>query len=150
MQRTRDRACRIAGLVALSVAIALAAGCGQSGPPDSPPSIRGVVTSIDATNGGGSMRVVWTQDPMVGEMAEYDAAQVGVSSDTKAWRMTDSGEAESVQFAQIVVGDVVEAWFSGPVAESYPVQAGADDVLVVGRYDGELPVPQGLEPEPAP
>jgi predicted small lipoprotein YifL len=150
MRRTKRHAWRIAVLVAVSAMLALAAGCGQSGPPDSPPSIRGVVTSIDATTDGGSMRVVWTQDPAVGEMAEYDAAQVGVREDTKLWRMTEAGEAESIELAQILVGDVVEAWFSGAVAESYPVQAGADDVVVVGRYNGELPQPQGLEPEPTP
>lgn len=150
MRGTRNRAWQIAGLMAVSAMLALAAGCGQSEPPDSPPSIRGVVTSIDATADGGSMRVVWTQDPAVGEMAEYDAAQVSAQPETRVWRMTETGEAESIEFSQIAVGDVVEAWFAGAVAESYPVQAGADDIVVVGRYSGELPVPQGLEPEPAP
>ena len=46
----------------------------------------------------------------------------------------------------IAVGTVAEAWFTGPVAESYPVQATAKTIVIVGTYDGELPEPPGLAP----
>jgi hypothetical protein len=40
----------------------------------------------------------------------------------------------------------VQAWFTGAVAESYPVQATASDLVRLGRYAGELPEPPGLAP----
>jgi hypothetical protein len=92
------------------------------------------------------MRIVWTDDPAVGEQLEFDAAQVSVTADTKVLRRTQGQESPTeIAFEDIQAGDVVEAWFTGPLLESYPVQTGASHVLVIGRYEGELPEPPGLE-----
>jgi hypothetical protein len=147
MRERRTHLKQLAMLVVLSAALFTAAACTASAPPNTTPSIRGVVTSIEATAEGGSMRVVWAEDPVVGPKAEHDAAQVSVDANTNVWRMTSAGEVTRIEFSEIVVGDVVMAWFGGAVAESYPVQATATDVVVSGRYAGELPVPAGLEPE---
>lgn len=136
-------------VVALSFALSLP-GC-TSRPPSEPPSVTGVVTDVQATDAGGSMRVVWTDELQVGEKAAYDAAQVGVSEDTTLRKRTGESEWEEIAFTDVRPGDVVDVWFGGnAVAESYPVQAGAVWVDVIGTFEGELPTPQGLLPEDQP
>jgi hypothetical protein len=139
---------------ALIVCVLLASGCATTTVPDAPPSIRGVVTSVEPGEAGsGSIRVVWTEDPAVGARTEQDAAQVAITPETELLRRVGEGTDatyESIEFAQLEAGDVVEVWFEGPVAESYPVQANGDVLAVIGSYTGELPTPPGLEPEPAP
>jgi hypothetical protein len=97
------------------------------------------------------MLVVWTDDAAVGAKADYDAAQVSWTQSTAFYRRSGAtADLEEISADQVKTGDVVEAWFEGAVAESYPVQAGASSIVVIGRYAGELPNPAGLEPEPAP
>jgi beta-N-acetylhexosaminidase len=136
---------RPAALIVSVVLIASSAAC-QKAPPSTEPSIRGVVTSVERAETGIQMRVVWTNDATVGQMAEYDAAQISTDSKTDFFdRPGGNGEAQPLDAMELAVGDVVEVWFSGPVAESYPVQAGASDVVRTGRYDGQPPAPPGLD-----
>ena len=141
-------------IAALLIAAVVLAACSVVSAPQGEPSIRGVVTAIaqNESGTGGSFRVVWTDDPSVGAKAEFDAAQVGWNEDTAFYRRPseEGAELEEITASQIKTGSVVEAWFEGAVAESYPVQASASAVVVTGAYDGELPTPPGLEPEPAP
>ena len=144
----------LATAVALVVCVLLAVGCAATTVPDTRPSIRGVATSVEPGEaGGGSVRVVWTEDPAVGAKGEQDAAQVAITPETELLRRVGEGTDttyEDIEFAQLKEGDIVEVWFEGPVAESYPVQANGDVLAVIGTYNGELPVPPGLEPEPTP
>lgn len=128
-------------LVSVGVVLLVAVGVvayvslrGVEGPPDREPDVRGVIVSIanrsDARQG---FRVVWTDDPAVGEQAAFDAAEI---------TMTEDGVIEG----EVSVGAIAEVWITGPVLESYPVQAGAEYVRITGEYDGELPTPPGLEP----
>jgi len=142
------RAAALAALVALTVC---AGGC-SNGEPDRVPDLRGVVTSIAPSDAGGSLRVVWADDPAIGAKADYDAAQVTVTDETVLRKSspTSKRQPQPLAFAQLRPGDIVEVWFTGAVAESYPVQATAERLELIGRYAGELPVPPGLELEPAP
>jgi len=92
-----------------------------------------------------SLRVVWTDDATIGAQAGYDAAQVAVTGDTEVLARAADGSVSAAEAEDIAVGTVVEAWFEGPVAESYPVQATAGTVVITGSYTGELPEPPGLE-----
>lgn len=137
-------------VAAALVLLVLTAGCAQgafrSQPPDRTPDLRGVVTSIGwSGDTQQSALIVWTEDPVVGAKAAYDAASVTFTNDTGYYRMVD-GALESGSPASIVVGSVVEVWFTGAVAESYPVQATADAIVAVGTYSKELPEPPGLQP----
>lgn len=126
-------------LVVLAVVIVLGAvACYEADTPRSDPDLRGVVTASDDSR---SILVVWTADPAIGPRAAYDAASVRIDPSTGLERAADVPEVSHTD-----VGAIVEVWFSGPVAESYPVQATADWILVTGVFDGELPVPQGLQP----
>ncbi len=68
--------------------------------------------------------------PMVGPRPpQGDKALVTVDTGSQILRHTGQGYVE-VAFDAFEVGQVVEVWFSGPVAESYPVQAGAKAVVI--------------------
>ena len=61
----------------------------------------------------------------------YDAAAVTITKDTAFFRRVD-GELQPtrVDLPQLE-GATVEVWFTGPVAESYPVQATAGAVAIL-------------------
>jgi hypothetical protein len=50
---------------------------------------------------------------------------------TAVWRQTADG-LEAAAFADLQEGQTVSAWVSGPVAESFPVQATADAIVITG------------------
>jgi hypothetical protein len=133
-------------IVAAAVGLALV-GCATSAPepPSAEPDIRGVVTSVSGAGDGASFRVVWTNDEAIGAQEDYDAAQVTANADTEILSRAADGSTASAEIADIAVGTVVEAWFEGPVAESYPVQATAGTIVIIGSYSGELPEPPGLQ-----
>lgn len=58
-----------------------------------------------------------------------DKASVTVDTGSQILRHAGEGYAEAA-FDALEVGQVVQVWFSGPVAESYPVQAGAEAVVI--------------------
>lgn len=58
-----------------------------------------------------------------------DKASVTVDTGSQILRPAGDGYAEAA-FDALEVGQVVQVWFSGPVAESYPVQAGAEAVVI--------------------
>lgn len=131
MRLTRNR---VLAAAALAFSLMLV-GCAT--PPSTPPSIRGVVTQ--PSKGSGAILVVWGEDLGV-EKAEFDAASI---------RLADKGvmivDGKKTSIEDLKAGDLVEAWFTGPVAESYPVQAGASRIEKTGSYKGALPEPPGLK-----
>lgn len=135
------------GLLIVVTAVGMAlVGCaaGAPGAPSTEPDIRGVVTTVSGAGESVSLRVVWTDDEAVGAQAGYDAAQVTVNGDTEVLSRGADGSTALAEASDIAVGTVVEAWFEGAVAESYPVQATAGTIVVIGTYSGELPEPPGL------
>ena len=128
-------------LTALAVLAVLAAavvgGCGgataaqpaspsPSAPPSGPPDITGTVKDVTISTGGDSLPVLLVVADR-GSTSSVDRASVRVTKDTAVWtaqgvRGTAAGLAE---------GELVAVWFTGPVAESYPVQAAAGVVRVL-------------------
>ena len=60
-----------------------------------------------------------------------DRAFVNVTSDTRLVRLGDDGALVPCVFAALHEGAVVAVRFTGPVAESYPVQATAGQVVIL-------------------
>jgi beta-N-acetylhexosaminidase len=60
----------------------------------------------------------------------YDKASVRITDKTKIEKL-DGKERKEAKFDDIKKGAVVEATFTGPVAESYPVQAAAKSILIL-------------------
>ena len=88
-----------------------------------------VDTSVSAQEQGivGSMLVV---APEGDTTSAYDKASVAITSDTRIWRPVGEG-AETLTVDDLHEGDVVIVTFTGPVAESYPVQATAESIEIV-------------------
>jgi hypothetical protein len=86
--------------------------------PDEPASISGVVTAI---GDDGRVRIEEHPDDHSGyekAVARIDAARI----------VRRSGAPATA--ADVAVGQHVSAWFTGPVMESYPVQATASVVVI--------------------
>ena len=133
MTRSRSILAKAAALVlAAGLALALLGACtsgGDTAPTSGDPDIRGVITSITDGSGDvvGSVRI----EGAVDRDTAYDKAVVRVESDTPIFRQAGNAMME-VTFGNLTVGQTVEAWFTGPVAESYPVQVKASQIVIVG------------------
>jgi hypothetical protein len=117
---------------AIGLALAILAACsngGDAAPGPSDPDIRGVITSLSDGSGDvvGSVRI----EGDIAQDTTYDKAVVRVEGDTRILRQVGDAMME-VTFADLSVGQTVEAWFTGPVAESYPVQVKASQIVIVG------------------
>ena len=121
-----------APLPPLVVAIALAACATKVALPEREPDVRGVVTAVTPADAGetggerlGTLRI---------EENPADA------SGSAKWVLTITGNTivlvrpgevtEPASFERLVIGQRVDAWVTGPVRESYPMQADASHVLV--------------------
>jgi beta-N-acetylhexosaminidase len=103
-----------------SLAGALVISCASQAPrvPSSAPSIEGRVTAVDRQGEGiGSIRV----EANPAEASGSDKAVVYVTQSTDIVR----GDSARVSLAAVARGQWVRVWFTGPVRESYPVQADA-------------------------
>jgi hypothetical protein len=110
----------LAFALALAIALMLAA-CSPSAPPGSDPSIRGTISSVT----GASILI----EGAIEADTSYDKASVTITEDTDVF----SGDGSRADLAILQEGMRVEAWFTGAVAESYPVQATASAVRVLGE-----------------
>ncbi|MBW6468881.1 MAG: YobA family protein [Coriobacteriia bacterium] len=131
---------RVAIILILLAMLALAA-CASPRPPDAEPTIRGVIVDLTpGPDGTGLALIVWHES--LGEVYELDSIAATIGEETELF---DRG-GTIIDFADLKVRDVVDAWFSGPIAESYPPQGTADAVRVIGGFDEirPLPIPRGL------
>lgn len=95
------------------------------------PHISGVITDVRQADGGGGDLVGRV---LIEGRGQYDRASVAVKSSTRLSRQ-EKGRIRPADFGELKVGSRVRAWFAGPVAESYPVQATAREILIL--EDGE-------------
>ncbi|MBS3956452.1 MAG: DUF3221 domain-containing protein [Clostridiales bacterium] len=135
----RRRMLALATAAMLSVMVG-AGGCAVPSPPDGAPQLRGVIVSAEPGSDGGTVRVVW--DESVGEMMDLDSCDVRVGPETEVF----DAAGVLADFSVLTERVVVDVWISGPIAESYPPQATADAIEIVGTFDANrpLPIPGGL------
>ena len=96
---------------------------GQAGIPNEAPSICGVITALSPDE------LLVEQDPQ----AESGSvkAMMRVQGSTRVLHRDGS----TTHYSALAVGQTVNAWFDGPVAESYPVQTAAG-VIVIEASNG--------------
>jgi hypothetical protein len=97
--------------------------------PASPPAIRGSITQRSAGTGGELLGSILVEG-QIEEGTSFDKASVAVTSGTRIFEQVGQNR-QPTTFAALQVGRQVEAWFDGPVAESYPVQATASDIVIL-------------------
>ena len=110
----------------LAVLLMMTAACAAPGPsqpagapPTTPPLIEGRITNVDIAG-----RRISVDD--------VDGNNKAVVTVTDQTRMVEEfgGGYEPSSLAQFATGQTVAVWTSGPVRESFPVQADADVIVV--------------------
>lgn len=101
--------------------------------------IRGIVTSITVADQGGRrvgtlgfIRVEGKLEPDT----QFDKAVIRITTDCKIQRACGNLH-KADNFSSLKEGSKVEAAFIGPVAESYPVQAKAQSVIILDKEQPE-------------
>lgn len=131
------------GRFALAAAVALAAVLALSGcaaplkVPDATPDMQGAhVVAKDGTGADRTLRMEVDVDsakqagiPDAG--AGYSVASVRVNAKTVILRTTVDGGLEKATVDDVIAAQFTNVWFTGAVAESYPVQATAGTILIL-------------------
>ena len=107
------------------LAIIVAAACAPA-PPTREPDITGTVTRL--SDDGTSVLV--EERPQ--ETSGSAKAMLRISPQTHIWGV----DGRPVAMTDLRIGTQVRAWFDGPVAESYPLQAAAAHIAVVAAGVG--------------
>lgn len=117
---------RVSRLAAMTAAAWLALGCARGGGdvslPARAPDIVGTVTHV---NRSGERTVTIRVEERPADVSGSAKASVRITEDTRVIR-----GGSIVSEREIREGARVSAWFTGPVAESYPVQASAEAVRI--------------------
>jgi hypothetical protein len=129
------RSVRLALLAALLAAPACGGGPGDPDPAGSVLAARVPAEGADIIGtitrrreNDGRVSVLVEQDST--RSAGYGIAWVYVLPQTQILREAD-GRVVRARASELTVGTPVRAWFTGPVRESYPVQADAAAILIV-------------------
>lgn len=99
-------------------------GCSTANVPNETIGIRGIVKEISTSGHQGQLLV----EGEIEEDTVYDKASVSITEETLIQKKSLSSAFE---LADIQVGDTVEVIFTGPVAESYPVQGTASIIKII-------------------
>ncbi len=121
-----------AGALAM-LGVSLAAASILAAEPANKVHIRGEITSVTPFDDKakpilGSIRVEGAKE----KDTDYDKASVRITKDTKIEIVTGK-ESKPGKFEDLQKGVKVECVFTGPVAESYPVQATAKSVSILKK-----------------
>jgi hypothetical protein len=112
---------------------------GSPGADEFRPDISGTITGVYPAEGAlrergmlGSILVESSASPP-GTKSPYDKASVTVTVNTRIFEQTTAPgqERRPVVFEALQVGQSVQVEFTGPVIESYPVQATAGAVVIL-------------------
>jgi hypothetical protein len=141
MRHTNGVLAALAMLAVLGAAVVGGCGGATAAQPASPsppaPSpgaadITGVVDDLTPGGDAGAVTLLVVADPRV--TGPYDRAAVRVTADTSVWAPAGEGRVE-LAVDDLAEGQRVVVRFSGPVAESYPVQATAGDVEILSQQE---------------
>lgn len=94
--------------------------------------IRGKITNV-SPNQTGHAQIVGTirVEGKVEKDTGFDKASIRITNETVIERKGKDGKRTREKFSAFKDGQFVESSFTGPVAESYPVQANAKSVLIL-------------------
>lgn len=118
-------------LLFAAAALVLVTGCGGPVPLEAPPGaplVIGPVESLSHHATGSSLLV--RAGPGSREACGISAT---ADADTRYYRRDAAGSLHRATIAELAVGDTVEIFVDGPVAESCPVQGRASAVVIRGE-----------------
>ncbi len=116
----------VPAILLIGIVILLSA-CGSPIDDSGDPGTIGTITSVDiAENGGDRLATILVEGtPEENAGLTSDKASVGLTKDTVLVNGEDKKYLEAEDLQLLTVGTNIEIVFTGPVAESYPVQGGA-------------------------
>ena len=120
----RSTTLRVLGLAISMITVLALVGCAPK-PPTETPGIVGTVKSL--VPGDDRPDSILVEGGTQAAGAVSDKAQVRIAPSTLFF----SADGKPAQASTIVQGATVRVWFTGPVAESYPVQGTAQAVQVM-------------------
>ena len=111
--------------------------------------IRGLVTAIQKTDAQNSRKLAFGRtigsilvEGAIEDDTTFDKARIRVTDKTRIFQQ-ERGERQAVTFDSLKIGKAlakVEVQFTpGPVAESYPVQATAAEIVILSQSSGGVP-----------
>ena len=118
-------------LIVLSIVLLPAvflAGCG-GGPLTTPHDFIGFITDIEPVNTGDVIGRVLVESDADKIVSKY---WITVTDNTLLYEEKGQGPVE-VTFADLALRQWVRVWIDGPVAESFPMQAKAAQIIIVPR-----------------
>ncbi len=121
----------LAGLCATLVLSAC--GAGSSGATDNSVDIRGSITKVSQADASAQAKGTLGAIMVVGAKeadTKYDRASVRITTETSIFEQQGQSRGRAT-FAALKVGQRVQARFTGPVAESYPFQATAGEIVIL-------------------
>lgn len=114
------------------LALTLTAACFLEGAKSFSPSqvdVRGAIARIEREGRGKALARVLIEGVKEPD-THVDKAVVYVTAETEFF-IKQGGERKQAKFAALKEGQKVEARFTGPVRESYPVQATAAEITIL-------------------
>ncbi len=108
--------------------------CGPSGAGvGTQADIRGTITNINRADAQSREKGIIGSVLIEGateEDTEFDKASVTITDKTSIFQQEEQGYVR-VTFESLEIGQRVQARFTGPVMESYPVQATASEIVIL-------------------
>jgi hypothetical protein len=117
----------LTGIVVAVIALLLVTGCASpSEPVTTGPDFNGFITGVNTIDNEdivGSIAVESHADKLIEKYV------VTIKKDTSIFRLVD-GNYQEITFGDLEEKQWLEIWFDGPVAESWPMQAKALQVVI--------------------
>jgi len=129
-------------LILLVIYLTFFTGCcpNQQFPPNSDDQvdIRGTILNIVLTQVKSDiLGTIYVEGPLY-EDTSYDKAYISITSSTQIFKidnlLSSSSQFIPIPFIELQTGMIVEVTFTGPVLESYPVQATAKKIVVFDTF----------------
>ena len=120
---------KIRVLVTIIIIISLFTGCAQQKYMPEKVDIRGKVTQNIVNNNKEILGVILVEGKLEDD-TQVDKASVSVRAKTKIFVLKNGETLEKADYSFLQEGQEVEVIFTGPVRESYPVQADAGKIII--------------------
>lgn len=125
---------KIAILSILMLALGILMACNNEKSPLDTVDVRGNITQITNSNAKEVLGMILVEGDLE-EDTKVDKASVTVTDKTKIFVLGNEGMVEEADFSFLQAGQIVEVEFTGPVRESYPVQATAKTIVMKSSQD---------------
>lgn len=132
---------KIAILLILMLAVSILTACNNGKSPLDTVDVRGDITQITNSDVKEILGMILVEGDLE-EDTKVDKASVTITDKTKIFVLGNEGVVEEADFSFLQAGQIVEVEFTGPVKESYPVQATAKTIVMksngheVDNFDG--------------